>query len=484
MKKILSILVIIAISFYGVMAQELPNRDFSTNVSAMGQSNYMRKAMASRSMTSPFINSFATPYNLKTDDNLYPLYMLSKNMEVPTTAEVITPGSDNPVEVEDDGILYIIQNGYDFENDANSIFASEKYGAVSDVAIKQYITQVALWLYIYQNKNHFKNSYCANGNCDFLDSNNNVVEASDVYSLIEQAASFSGYNYLNYILELVNKAKTYKKDSSQLSSIAGESFTFTVDKEKKLLTTEVIQPKAKGNVENFLRFAVTLEDPNQYGAYFINENNEKIEDLNSISGAFRLVVPLLEEIEKMDLSTIRVTITGYFQNDSVFEYHITDSRQVRASDQFAGYSNLLLTGVQPQEIANSYALQNFVSISALGPTNTGLVGATMVLTKKGDKDFKETWISNGEAHYIQLRNGDYTLCEEEAPAGYAASTECFDFSVDGANVTVLNVQNREEDIVIPNTSLFQSKYARLIGMILLLIGTFIITKVMKKENKD
>ena len=146
MKKIVCIMICM-ILFYPifVLAEGLPKSPFTTNIRSTEQTNYMRKAFTSQSMTSTFINSFAVPTSIKTSDGAYPLYLLLKNKNTPTTANTITPGEHNPIEVNDSGIQYILNHGYHVGGD-ESVFDSGEYGTITTDNIKQYITQIALWL--------------------------------------------------------------------------------------------------------------------------------------------------------------------------------------------------------------------------------------------------------------------------------------------------------------------------------------------------
>ena len=223
MKRIIRLLFILLLFPVMVYAEGLPVENFTTNVTSAVLQNNVRMAYRSKSMTSPFINSFAVPQNVRTSDGITPLYILSKNLDTPTTDNVIPVGEDNPVEIQDAGINYILTYGYNIENPDGSIFASGEYGNVTDNSIKQYDTQIALWIYIYQNKNKFINSYCQNGACDFLNTSNEAVDATEVYDLVVEGAKIQGYEYLGYIIKLVDNAKNYKKETSTVSSVSGDT---------------------------------------------------------------------------------------------------------------------------------------------------------------------------------------------------------------------------------------------------------------------
>ena len=446
MKKVLFFIALLFIPVF-VFAEGLPNEVFSTNITSAVQKNNVKTAYRSLSMTSSFIENFNIPLNLYTADGVTPLYLLSKNLSTPTKDNSIVPSADNPVEVLDDGIIYILTNGFNTYNLDHNIFTTGEYGTVNENSTKQYITQIALWMYIYQNKDKFE-KYCSNDACYFFDSDGSAVEYQEVYNLVKEGSEITNYQYLGYIIKLVDNAKTYKRESSSLSSISADALEYTVDNTNKILKTNVIQPTAKGNKDHLIRLEIALEDPDQYGAYLVNENGEKIEDLSNVPSKFHIVVPLKDDLSKMNLSHISLRIKGYFEQSKAYEYH---AKMVLRN----GSLSPILYGTLPtEEVSKDYSLKNFVKISTLDPKNSHLAGATMVLTKKGDSSFKSSWVSNDEAHFLQLDNGEYTLCETKAPKGYSACEECVNFRIDGDNVTVLDVKN-EEKVEIPNTAKFQ-----------------------------
>ena len=480
MKKQFLLLILLLFMPVMVFAEGLPTEAFSTNVdSNITYYNYVQKAYRSKSMTSPFIENFSAPLNLRTGDGLFPLYLLSKNEMTPSTSDKINPSNTNPLEITDDGIIYIISYGYNVGSQNESIFDSNMYGTVTDDSLKEYLTQIALWVYIYQNKEKFKDTYCADEACDFTNSDGTLVSAKDVYDLIAEGSTFHNYSYLSYITKLVDNANVYRSEDSTISSISGDILEYEIDKKNHILTTKAIQPVPTGNSTNYMGCNITLEDPNQYGVYFADSKGNKINDISSYQGAFHLVVPLQDDLDKMNLNSIKLHIKGYFLQSKAYEY--TASMALRKASY--SLSPILYGNFPLEEVQNNYTLQNFVKISTLDSKNSLLSGATMVLTRKDDPNYKEEWVSGEEAHFIQLRNGEYTLCETKAPNGYEACSECVDFKVDGENVTVLDVKN-DQVVPIPNTSMFANKIIRNIGIILLVIGILVVgSSYLANENK-
>ena len=61
-------------------------------------------------------------------------------------------------------------------------------------------------------------------------------------------------------------------------------------------------------------------------------------------------------------------------------------------------------------------------------TKTELPGATLVLKNSKGEEI-DRWVSGTEPHYLELKKGEYTLTEIQAPNGYDLSYEVIKFSV-------------------------------------------------------
>ena len=61
-------------------------------------------------------------------------------------------------------------------------------------------------------------------------------------------------------------------------------------------------------------------------------------------------------------------------------------------------------------------------------TKAELPGATLVLKNSKGEEI-ERWVSGSEPHYLELKKGEYTLIEIQAPSGYDLSYEVIKFSV-------------------------------------------------------
>ena len=465
----------------------IPTRTFTTNITSNSKTNYIKDSLVANGQSSTFINNFDIPTNLRTSDNSTPLYLLMKNLDVPKTTEQIELIDNNPATISDKGILYILSHGYNINNDYSSLFAEGAFGAVSDNSYKQYVTQIALWLYIYENKGTFASTYCANSGCDFYENElTNLKTPEQIRSLINTASNNNGFQFLKYIIPLVDNAKGYSGgQESAISSLSGTKLTYQVNNDFTLLVTESVNPVPSSNEGNYMYYSLSVQDPNNYGVYIVDGSNNKITNLNNLIGSFKVVVPLKEDITTMDLSSIEIDVFGHFVRDDGYDYRVTSAGDSLLNPgKTQKYSNLTLAYTPSEVVGTSFNLYNFVKISKVDATNSSEIpGATLVVKDKNNPDNTWTWVSTYQPHYIYLPDGTYSLCETIAPTGYELSTECIDFTVDGNKILAVAMKN-EPTVPIPNTSLFKSKILYYLGALILSIGcAIVVISFMKKKNK-
>ena len=454
-----------------------PTEDFNATAST-GVSNYIKQAA---NQNTDVYNNFNVPNSLS--GNSKPLYLLMKNLETPLSTETFELiDGENPTNISDKGILYILGHGYNTSNTSNNIFTSGAYGNVTDNNIKQYITQIALWLYIYEKKSTFSETYCVDTRCDFTN-NSTAMSASDVRTLITSASNVSGYNYLKYITALVDAAKSYSGGgSSGMSAIDSNSLDFSVNDSYTRLTTDSIYPSAISNTANYMYYSLEIEDPNNYGVSIIDNNNNPITNLNNIAinTSFKVVVNLKSDLTTMNLKTIKIKIRGHFIVDDGFEYRVTDSSATELinADKTQKYSNVLLGYVPTEEVENEFTLRNFTKISKIDVTSGNeLPGATLEI--KQNNATVSTWVSTNVPHYFTLNPGSYQLCETAAPENYIRSTECIDFEVTENGISAVTMENAR----VPDTGFNKSSLPVIFGLLFLIIGSAFTTfVVLTKKN--
>ncbi len=471
----------------GVDRSGIPSSTFTSNVTSNSKTNYMQAALSSESTS--IISNFAIPANFKSNDNTTPLYQLMKNLDTPTNQEQFEIIDNNPESISDNGIQYILAHGYNISNLNHTIFTSGVYGSVTDNNIKQYVTQIALWLYIYENKTSFADSYCINEGCDFKNtSTGSLMTSTEIRNLINTAGSNNNFQYLKYIIALVDQATDYEgREPSQLASFTSNSLSYQINDNATLLLTDAITPSASSNQNNYLYYSVEIQDPNSYGVYLVDTNNNELSSTNTMNGSFKIAVPLRENLSDMDLSSIEIQIYGHFVRDDGYAYRVTSSTNPLVNDDKTQKYSDILYGYTPSEVVGtSFNLYNFVKVSKIDVTNSNeLPGAKLEITKKDQDDWNISWTSTDKPHYIGLDNGSYTLCETTAPEGYQLNTECIDFEVDDSHIVAVEMKNSP---IVPteDTGLFSPKVIYFIGFLFTITGViwmlYVIYQYPKKSK--
>ena len=146
------------------------------------------------------------------------------------------------------------------------------------------------------------------------------------------------------------------------------------------------------------------------------------------------------------------------------------------------FSNVLL-GYNPNEIVKtSFKLHNFTQINKVDKNDSKpLAGATLIIKRKDSEEGVETLVSTNEPHYTYLSNGDYELCEKEAPNGYKLA-ECKDFSIDDTTIKVITLENELIVENIPNTSSKKNILIIILGISLIIVGS--ITTIIVSKRKQ
>jgi len=463
---------------------------FTTNNGSNSTVNYINTSFGTDTSYSNYKNAFDVINNYADSNNTNPLYTLMKNLEVPKSTENFEITSEAVQNISDTGITYIINHGYNITNSVNTVFTEKTYSGTLNNSIKQYITQIALWLYIYENKSKFTSNYCkATGAgydaCDFLDNSNSVVSATTVRTIINSASGKSNYGYLKYITDLVDSAKNYEgSEESMIGKItASNNYAYTTDKKKVYLNN--ISPTITSNLENYMYYAIDVEDPNSYGVYIADNNNNKIVNTTHMNDSFSVVVPLAEDVTTMDLSSVKVKVYAYFLLDNNKSYMVTNSSDeattgsvnnlmvVYDGTKYDRYSNVTIGYSPYQVIGTQFTLNNFTKISKVDVTNSSeLPGASLVVTDKNDSSKTWEWVSTSTPHLIYLENGSYSLCETIAPSGFEKQTECIDFTVVDNKVSAVTMTNAP--VSVPNTTKFFNKHIIAIGLSLLFMGFVVV----------
>ncbi len=456
----------------------LPTKEFTSNLTNYNSYNLIANSLKGKTEYDDFVDNFNTAINFTTQEGT-PLYSLMKNFDFPTVNETFELIEQNPKNITDKGLIYIMSHGYNLINITNNIFTKNTHGSVVDNNIKQYITQIAIWLYIFENKDNFPD-YCLQTNidssitsCDFYNkTSNKVMTESSVRGIITQASNNKDFEYLGYIIELVNDAEAYVEEDSSLNEISTSSLSYTFY--DNYIISSLINPKPKTNKDNFISYSIEIEDLENYGIYIVNKDNQKIDNLNGLNQEFKIYIPLKQDLSTMDLTKVKITIKGTFIENKGYEYRITKSSAGDIIDKKKQkFANEMLAYIPLTEINIDFNLKNFTKISKVDITSKKeLPGAKLVINNKDTNSKVSEWTSSDKPHYLFLENGNYELCETIPPDKYELQTECIDFKVEKEKITTQVMENKLMDI--PDTNASQNIIAILIGSILFASGCGII----------
>lgn len=468
---------------------QFPQDTFTSNYLGSEKTNLVFNALKNNASYASYTHNFEMASNYKDSTNSTPLYSLMKNLRFPTVSEQFELVDGNPTGITDRGLLYIIGHGYNPTNATNTIFTTNQYGGVTDNTIKQYITQMAVWLYLFEHKATFADQYCIETSkgvnaCDFYaNGSTNLMSPQAARQMILEASKVSGYQYLNYITLLVDEANSYHEEPSSMVAIDQDTLNYVIASDGKSLVTEAITPSASENAKNYLGYSVFLHDPNQYGAYLVDSNNKRLSNTTNLTGSFKIYVPLQESLDQVDLSSIRVDITGTFLKLSGYSYRVTKSSEsLIDKDKKQVFADILFGNVPTETTTVSLTLNNIVKISKVDAANSEeLPGATLEVIDTSNDSVIATWVSTSTPKYLYLKKGSYKLCETIAPDTYKLSTECINFTVDLKHITSVTMKNYKK-VKVPNTFLNSSKIIYMIGGTILVLGAgFVVLNIKKKS---
>lgn len=420
---------------------ELPTDSFISNKENDDYINLVGDALKEDETYNDFIDNFKVQRNYATFDNSLSLYSLMKNLTYPTTKEIFRLTDNNPQEINDKGLIYIINHGYNKVNTTNSIFTSNKYGEVEDASTREYITQIAIWLYLLENEST-NLDYCIETKiddevnaCNFYNtSSNTLMTVEGVKGMIAQAATKKEYKYLNYINDLVKDANNYKYSNTTMNPISNAAVGYNYY-EDHIVTNLITPTPDKQSINNYLDYSIEISDPENYGVYITNKDGVKITKMNSITEGFKIYIPLKEDITTMDLTRVRISIKGTFLDDTkVYSYTVENDKDNNYAKQIIGYTSL-------KEEYIGFNLKNFTRISN-NINGREIPGGTLVINNKTTKQQVAKWVNKKEPHNLILNEGSYELCQEAVDDKYVLNTKCVEFNIEKDKINSEIIENK------------------------------------------
>ena len=500
------------------ISYSVPESDVSisgSNRTTTAVKNYVGDALPS-TYSDSFKANFEVPLNYKDSTNTYALYTLSKNKLVPTNSESFlnVDTNINPIALSDAGLNYILKYGYSNLSNSKTVFNNPIYdnyknGTNLSNDEKEYITQIAVWMYIYSknldNPSYF-NSYCENNSCAFYETNGSI-DSNVSYSAVQQAIeSASNYNpHLKYITALLSETNGALTDTNTtIFEVDSQINTYTFDNENNTFITGPIKLK-NINTHRFINWSASVIDRHDNGIYITDENGNRLTDTSNLNAnsVIRLKVPIKDDPSTMQLDDcgVEITINEVDTENNAKSFKVlstTDNTIVVGNNgtKIERFSDVLVANATSTSEGRLLYLSNFTIISKTDATNGEEIGGAHLqvfgindMDEETEKPMEnatpiEEWVSIvGQSHKFHLETGRYGLCETIAPEGYQLKETCVIFSVNNdSSVTAVAMEN--EPIPIPDTGLFKSKILYTVGGIFIVIGLLGIVIVLSKNKTN
>ena len=250
----------------------------------------------------------------------------------------------------------------------------------------------------------------------------------------------------NYILSEVSAPNGYVLNT--------DSIKFTVDKTGKITDSngntlkEVVmfnKPIPKTNV-TISKQDITTSKELPGATLQVKDNTGKIIDTWVSTNEVHVIKDLPEGTYTL---TETIAPDGYVLSKETITFKIDSKGTLLNKDDKAIDKIVMYNEKKPTPEQKKYPI---VKIDA--KTNENLAGASLEIK---DKDGKvvDSWVTDKNAHYVELVEGSYTLSETKAPNGYILSNETIKFTV-SSDGKLLDEAGKELNTVImkntPNTT--------------------------------
>lgn len=480
---------------------------------------------------------------LKVNNTAMPLYVIQKNRYVARTGieEFAIGGTTgNPTAVNDAGLKKIMIYGFNnCENNLKSVFNTTLSGAegvtLSDDE-KHYVTQLAIWMYMFKHQNEpvFESSYCGNKACGFynnFDDANNEVEYSynDILTAVTNASNNNTANgkKLKYALKLLQIAEDDSTLSEPTGDLVGVNKTELSDKSKYDFSNDEYLLTGKVNLTNvdtsrFLNWGIQINNAG-YDVSITDANGNPINGCgtNTTCSGFnkdqviRFKIKYKDNLSSMNLKDIGITLkfnSFAISKTVVNEYRVTASSDQNIIKRLSGddhpkiesFSKVMLARLDNQESTDNLELINFTDIEKIeldedGNTTGNTVGGahliiippqylnqdgTGPLSTMPENVIYDQWDTvEGKSHKTLLAPGEYYVCETVVPDGYEPA-KCKKLVVpeDATSVTVFKYENKLLDI--PDTGMFKKNGIYIIGGCLVIFGAIGMGIIINKGKKN
>lgn len=335
-------------------------------------------------------------------------------------------------------VAYVMENGYPNK----SIFGN----ADKDY----YTTGLAIWYVINPNDSTFEYFNLANGT--YRGNSSDIV--------VEMA-------------KLVNGANSYSYTSPSIK-INNSNSNLSLSSDGKYYVSSSMGVKTTGTVGNY-----TVSLSNAPEGTIVTDTKGNAKTTFATNESFLVKVPV-SNVKKIS-NEFEVNVSAKGTINKAYAYTSTRSNVQNTGALYPENSNVNDSTTVKLNVVT------VVEISKVDVT-TGeeLAGAHLEL-KDEKGNLIEAWVSTNESHVIEgLAPGKYTLTEVIAPDGYELSKETVTFVVkeDGTVDGKVIMYNTPETIEVPSTGTFKTITTSLIGLLIIGLGSVIVYRNYKKNEKN
>ena len=347
----------------------------------------------------------------------------------------------------DDGIAYIMQNGYPNKE------------ITGDFKRDYYITQTAIYWYLDDTKGS------SNLSTKIKKSNNVLIkEAKKLVTDAKKAPN--------------NTEISYKIDNSQISMSKQDN---------NYISEEIKLKDQKGN----FTYKVNLENA-PLGAVVVDKNGNEKNSFDKFD-SFKILVPI-DGIKK-DITKIKVEVESTGNEYNAIEYIPVDNSMSHLSMLINKKNNLNKSTIIPIVVSNKKSNDSnkdnkdnnkdtnkegkgIITISKIdNETGDYLEDATIKVYK--DNNLMYEYLSTNAPHKVtDLEYGKYTIEEVNAPSGYKLDTNKYEVIIDKDNLNQKITITNYKEVVVPNTGSNKELILIILGILISIGGIYFV-----KENK-
>ena len=236
-------------------------------------------------------------------------------------------------EIKDQGLIYLMSTFYlGWDDIIAGISAQNNLSTADEENIRAWITQTAMWTYLY--KKEVASGITNGGNSNFAEKVPIVENVYYLYDsngkdLLKITTGQSIYEYYG-ISELIDTALRIGENKAWLN-IDKKSDSISITKDNKYYQTDLITVTENfdvlSNVVSFDKYSVDLSKAPE-GTILVSEDGNVYQDVTNMSPTFKFYLRVPVEKVKDENKAFTITVKGYFNAYGANEYTSAGSQKV------------------------------------------------------------------------------------------------------------------------------------------------------------